>query len=218
LFLKPLVLVLFVFLLAPASAFCPDTDVIAVKDLVPTKDAELVQYLQNILDSYRYTENYSVGRFDNMDTIVITTRILQDNGFNPSTIARYALKGRSGESHMWLAVPDGGGRFAFIETTAFASGIPTLGKVVDAGASAEYTSGNVLLDPMQAMRCFGYADDRFLADIHKVEQIRSVPARSIQIEKSEWIYQASITPSNYNYPYAVLPVWHRTWHRECFFC
>ena len=160
------------FLLAPASAFCPDTDVLAVKDLVPTKDAELVQHLQNILDSYRYTENYSTGRFDNMDAIVITTRILQDNGFNPSTIARFALTGRSGESHMWLAVPDGGGRFAFIETAAFASGIPSLGRVVDAQDSAEYNFGYVLLDPMQAMRCFGYADDRFLADIHKVEQIR----------------------------------------------
>ena len=215
-------MVLFAFLFAPASAsFCPDTDVLAVKDLVSTKDAELVQHLQNILDSYRYTENYSIGKFDNMDAIVITTRILQDNGFNPSTVARFALKGRSGESHMWLAVPDGGGRFAFIETTSFASGIPSLGKVVDAQESQEseeYASGYVLLDPMQAMRCFGYTDDRFLADIHKVEQIRPVPLRPLREEKSEWTYQANITPSNYNYPYAVLPVQHRTGLRECYFC
>ena len=50
-----------------------------------------------------------------MDTTIISTRILQDYGYNLSTMARFALKGWDRSSHMWLAVSDRKGRFAFID-------------------------------------------------------------------------------------------------------
>jgi hypothetical protein len=181
---------LFLALVPSAAAFGCVGDLFQVHNLLPTNDASLVQDLQTILGSYRYTENYSAGRFDCMDTTTIATRILQDYGFYPSTIGRIALKKWPGESHAWLAVPDGKGHFAFIETCAFASGMPCLGAVVSAEESKDYASGYVFLNPMQTFLCFGYTEERFLNDLHKTEKIVSGPIllNRDQPKESNWVY------------------------------
>jgi hypothetical protein len=166
-------------------------DLFQVKDLSLTQDAKFSQNLQDILNGYRYTENYSAGRFDCMDTTIIATRVLQEYGYNPSTMARFALKGWDGNSHMWLAVSDGKGRFAFIETCAFALGRPGLGELVSVEQNANYASGYVLFNPMSVLQCFGYSEERFLSNLGKVEKTATGPIvlRRDQEEKSRWLYQ-----------------------------
>jgi hypothetical protein len=149
--------------------------------------------LQGILNSYHYTENYSAGSFDCMDTCIVATKILQEYGYNPSTMANFALMGSTGDSHMWLSVSDGLGRFAFIETCAFARGRPVLGEVVPDEKSAAYASGYVLVNPMGVMQCFGYSEDRFLSNLGKAELISSKPIAHLEEGRDEkpgrWVYQ-----------------------------
>ena len=173
-----------------AAAFGCTGDLFQVKNLLSTNDAYFVQDLQTVLSSYRYTENYSAGSFDCMDTTMIAMRVLQDWGFYPSIIGRIALKNWPGESHTWLAVPDGKGHFAFIETTAFASGVPCLGAIVSAEGSKDYASGNVFLNPMQTYLCFGYSEERYLKDLHKVEKIVSgqIVLNRDQPKENVWTY------------------------------
>jgi hypothetical protein len=164
-------------------------DFLPVHGLPLTKDAIFSQNLQDILNGYRYTENYSAGRFDCMDTTIIATRVLQEYGYNPSTMARFVPKGWDGNSHMWLAVSDGKGRFAFIETGANATGQPVLGELVTAEQSTNYASGYVLFNPMRVVQCFGYSEDRFLSNLGKVEKtaIGPIVLRQAQEEKNRWL-------------------------------
>jgi hypothetical protein len=168
-------------------------DLFPVKDLALTRDANFSMNLQSILNSYHYTENYSAGSFDCMDTCIVATKILQEYGYNPSTMANFALMGSTGDSHMWLSVSDGLGRFAFIETCAFARGRPVLGEVVPDEQSAAYASGYVLVNPMRVMQCFGYGEDRFLSNLGKAELISSKPIAHLEEGRDEkpgrWVYQ-----------------------------
>ncbi|MDD1741086.1 MAG: hypothetical protein LUQ51_03800 [Methanothrix sp.] len=169
------------------------SDLFLAEDLPMTRDLNFTGNLKDILESYRYTENYSAGSFDCMDTCIIATSILQEHGYNPSTMARFALKGRDGESHMWLSVSDGLGRFAFIDTTAFASGRPVLGEVVAADESGNYSSGYVLISPMKVMQCFGYSEESFLSHLGAVEKTAAGPIvlrkESRDQERASWVYQ-----------------------------
>jgi len=168
-------------------------DLFPVKDLPLTRDANFSLNLQSILDNYRYTENYSAGRFDCMDTCTIATRILQEHGYNPSTMASFALMGSDGDSHLWLSVSDGLGRFAFIETCAFAGGRDVLGELVSEEQSAAYSSGYVLINPMKVMQCFGYSEERFLSNLGRSESISARPVMLLEEGRDEkpgrWIYQ-----------------------------
>jgi hypothetical protein len=176
---------------ASASCLGLGPDLLAVKDLSLTRDTNFSQNLQAILSGYRYTENNTAGRFDCMDTTVIATRILQEYGYNPATMARFALKGWDEDSHMWLAVSDGKGRFAFIETCAFATDRQVLGELVPAEQSAQYASSYVLSNPMKVMQCFGYNYDRFLSNLGRVEKTAFGPIvlRQADDEKSRWLYE-----------------------------
>jgi len=169
------------------------SDLFLAEDLPVTRDLNFTGNLKDILESYRYTENYSAGSFDCMDTCIIATRVLQEHGYNPSTMARFVLQGRDEESHMWLSVSDGLGRFAFIDTTAFASGRPVLGEVVAADESGNYSSGYVLISPMKVMQCFGYSEERFLSHLGAVERTGRGPIIQRQEGRDEkrigWIYQ-----------------------------
>jgi hypothetical protein len=176
---------------ASASCLTLGSDLFPVKDLPQTQDSNFTENLRDILGSYRYTENYSAGRFDCMDTCIIATRILQEHGYNPSTMARFALKGWDGDSHLWLSVSDGLGRFAFIETCAFVSGRPILGEVVGAEESSNYSSGYVLMNPMRVIQCFGYSEGRFLSSLGKSEASAEGPIALRQEDKDKrlWVYQ-----------------------------
>lgn len=178
---------------APASCLILGSDLFPVKDLPLTQDANFTENLADILGSYRYTENYSSGSFDCMDTCIIATRVLQEHGYNPNTMAHFVLKGWDGDSHLWLSVSDGLGRFAFIETCAFASGRPVLGEVVRAEEIGNYSSGYVLVSPMKVMQCFGYSDDRFLSNLGEVERTAEGPIALRQEERDEpkrpWVNQ-----------------------------
>jgi hypothetical protein len=177
----------------PASASClaMGLDLFPIKDLPLTQDANFTLNLQDILNGYRYTENYSAGQFDCMDTCLIATRILQEYGYNPFSMARFALKTEDGQSHIWLSVSDGLGRFAFIDTAAFAGGRPVLGELMGEKECANYSSGYLLISPMKVMQCFGYSEDRFLSNLGKVE--KTVPGRIVlreeDKEKRRWVYQ-----------------------------
>ncbi len=178
---------------APAPCLTLGSDLFFVKDLHLTQDANFTENLADILGSYRYTENYSVGSFDCMDTCIIATRVLQENGYNPDTMARFVLKGWDGDSHLWLSVSDGLGRFAFIETCAFASGKPVIGEIIGREEIGNYSTGYVLISPMKVMQCFGYSEDRFLSNLGKVERTAEVPIALRQEERDEpkrsWGYQ-----------------------------
>ena len=170
----------------------PGSDLFLARDLPVTHDINFTANLRDILESYRYTENYSAGSFDCMDTCIIASRLLQEHGYNPGTMARFVPKGLDGESHMWLSVSDGLGRFAFIETCAFASGRPVLGEVVAADESMNYSSGYVLISPMKVMQCFGYSEERFLSHLGAVEMTASGPVILRREGRDEtrqrWIY------------------------------
>lgn len=110
----------------PASAI----ELQYVSDLQPTENMTLVEDLGRILKNGSYNRTYQAGIFDCQDSCVITHEVLTRHGYRPLFIARLVPKNSSGESHVWLAVPDGVGRYAFIETTLFAFGWPGLGGVV----------------------------------------------------------------------------------------
>ena len=181
----------------PCSAQGPclilDSDLFLVQDLPVTRDLNFSRNIEEILNSYRYTENYSAGSFDCMDTCIIATRILQEHGYNPSTMASFALKGEDEESHMWLSISDGLGRFAFVETGAFASGRPVLGELVAEEKSGNYSSGYVLVSPMKVLECFGYSEERFLSHLKAVEKMSTVPIIRRPEKRDEmrsgWTYQ-----------------------------
>ena len=172
------------------------SDLFLVQDLPVTRDLNFTANLKDILDSYRYTENYSAGIFDCMDSCIIATRILQEHGYNPSTMASFALTGGEEESHMWLSVSDGLGRFAFIETGAFASGRPVIGEVVAEEKSGNYSSGYVLVSPMKILECFGYSEERFLSHLGSVEKISNSPIivrpEGRDEKRSSWIRQQTL--------------------------
>lgn len=178
---------------AQGSCLIPGSDLFLVQDLPVTRDLNFTANLKDILDGYRYTENYSAGSFDCMDSCIIATRLLQEHGYNPSTMARFALKGEDEESHLWLSVSDGLGRFAFIETGAFASGRPVLGVVVGEEESGNYSSGYVLLSPMKVLQCFGYSEERFLSHLGAVEKTSAGPIIARPEKRDEkrsgWTYQ-----------------------------
>ncbi len=177
----------------PAPCLTLGSDLFPVKDLPLTQDANFTENLADILGSYSYTENYSAGSFDCMDTCIIATRVLQENGYNPDTMARFVLKGWDGDSHLWLSVSDGLGRFAFIETCAFASGRPVIGEIIGREEIGNYSTGYVLISPMKLMQCFGYSEDRFLSNLGKVERTAEVPIALRPEERDEpkrsWVYQ-----------------------------
>jgi len=169
------------------------SDLFLVQDLPVTRDLNFTANLKDILDSYRYTENYSAGIFDCMDSCIIATRILQEHGYNPSTMASFALKYGEEESHMWLSVSDGLGRFAFIETGAFAHGRPVIGELVEEEESGNYSSGYVLVSPMKVLECFGYSEERFLSHLKAVERTSAGPIilrpEKRDEKRSGWNYQ-----------------------------
>ncbi len=184
----------------PCSAQGPclilGSDLFLVQDLPVTRDLNFSRNIEDILSSYRYTENYSAGSFDCMDTCIIATRILQEHGYNPSTMASFALKAGEEESHMWLSVSDGLGRFAFVETGAFASGRPVIGEVVAEEKSGNYSSGYVLVSPMKVLECFGYSEERFLSHLGSVEKISNSPIivrpEGRDEKRSSWIRQQTL--------------------------
>ncbi len=181
----------------PCSAQGPclilDSDLFSVQDLPVTRDLNFSRNIEDILSSYRYTENYSAGRFDCMDTCIIATRLLQEHGYNPSTMASFALKGGDEESHMWLSISDGLGRFAFVETGAFASGRPVIGELVEEEKSGNYSSGYVLVSPIKVLQCFGYSEERFLSHLGAVERTSAGPIilrpEKRDEKRSGWNYQ-----------------------------
>ena len=181
----------------PCSARGPclilGSDLFLVQDLPVTMDLNFSRNIEDILSSYRYTENYSAGSFDCMDTCIIATRLLQEHGYNPSTMAGFALRGGDEESHMWLSISDGLGRFAFVETGAFAHGRPVLGEVVAEEKSGNYSSGYVLVSPMKVLECFGYGEERFLTHLKAVEKTSTVPIirrpEKRDEMRSSWTYQ-----------------------------
>ena len=183
----------------PCSAGSPclilSSDLFLAQDLPTTLDLNFSRNIEDILSSYRYTENYSAGSFDCMDTCIIATRVLQEHGYNPSTMARFALKGGDEESHMWLSISDGLGRFAFVETGAFASGRPVLGEVVEEEKSGNYSSGYVLVSPMKVLECFGYSEERFLSNLGAVEKTSAGPIILRPEGRDEkrlgWTYQST---------------------------
>ena len=172
------------------------SDLFLAQDLPITRDLNFTANLKEILDSYRYTENYSAGSFDCMDTCIIATRVLQEHGYNPSTMASFALKSGEEDSHLWLSVSDGLGRFAFIETGAFASGRPIIGEVVDDEKSGNYSSGYVLVSPMKVLECFGYSEERFLSHLGAVERTSAEPIivrpEKRDEKRSIWTYQQTL--------------------------
>ena len=184
----------------PCSAQGPclilGSDLFLVQDLPVTRDLNFSHNIEDILSSYRYTENYSAGSFDCMDTCIIATRVLQEHGYNPSTMASFALKAGEEESHMWISVSDGLGRFAFVETGAFASGRPVIGELVEDGRSSNYNSGYVLLSPMKVLQCFGYSEERFLSHLGAVEKTSAGPIilrpEKRDEKRSIWTYQQTL--------------------------
>jgi hypothetical protein len=97
---------------------------------------------------------------------------------------------------LWLSVSDGLGRFAFIETGAFASGRPIIGEVVDDEKSGNYSSGYVLVSPMKVLECFGYSEERFLSHLGAVERTSAEPIivrpEKRDEKRSIWTYQQTL--------------------------
>ncbi|MCK9569478.1 hypothetical protein M0R72_11110 [Candidatus Pacearchaeota archaeon] len=121
-----LIFVALLLVVLPASAL----EMQYVHDLRPTENMTLVGNLKEILGNDSYDKAYQEGVFDCQDSCAITRDVLAKHGYESIAIARLVPKNSSSESHMWLAVPDGAGRYAFVETTIFASGVPALGGVV----------------------------------------------------------------------------------------
>ena len=127
-----------------------------VSGLHPTCNMSLAQDLRQILDSQNYSEPYKAGTFDCIDTCAITQKVLREHGYGPIIIMRAAMKTSSEESHLWLAVPDGAGCYAFIETTLFAFRPGGLGGVVvpEDVRSMGYDQGYVIDNLKEMLNCF----------------------------------------------------------------
>ncbi len=141
-------------------AECSLLDVYYVDDLPATKNMSLIHDIKEILDSYRYTEKYEAGKFDCMESCSITFDVLQKRGYQPRIIMRPVRKDAPGEAHVWLAVPDGEGRYAFIETTIWAFQSAGLGGVVLAEdvSSMKYDCGIMIESPDELAECFGLTE------------------------------------------------------------
>jgi len=127
-------------------------------DMQPTDDMWLIEQLNIVLGTHEYNRSYAPGVFDCIDTVQITSRVLEENGFRPMVLMRAALKSSDDESHLWLAVPDGLGEFAFIETTLFAQDPSAgLGGVVipEDVESMGYDHGYIVDDMRGLLACFG---------------------------------------------------------------
>ena len=147
-------LILLLLMIAPADAI----ELQYVWDLQPTENVTLVEDLQSILENGSYNRTYKPGVFDCFDSCNLSERVLAEHGYEPMILMRAALKNSSEESHLWLAVPDGAGQFAFIETTLFAidPGAGLWGVVIPEDVRAmEYDRGYVIDDLRELARCFG---------------------------------------------------------------
>lgn len=118
-------------------------------------DDQFIDDLKIALNEYKYTETYEAGQFDCIDTVAITQKILSEKGYNPKMIMRVVEKGEPGESHIWLAVPDSHGSYAFVETTIFAFGDYGLGGIVSPPDDEAYRSGILVEDHNQMVKEFG---------------------------------------------------------------
>jgi hypothetical protein len=131
--------------------------------LQPTENMALVEDLRSILENGSYNRAYEPGIFDYFDSCAIAKEVLAGHGHASMALMRAALKNSSEDSHLWLAVPDGSGQFAFIETTLFAfSPAFGLGGVVipEDVRVMGYDRGYVIEDLGELARCFGRQSGR----------------------------------------------------------
>jgi hypothetical protein len=154
--LRVLIILMLISLMPLGSAGYVEYQV--VQDLKPTANLTFIYNLKMILDSYRYTENYSAGQFDCVETCMITQKVLREHGYQVIIIERLVKVDRPGKSHGWLAVPDGNGGWAFVETTIWhfdkAAG---LGGIVYDPQAEGYTSG-ITGDEWALLKCWGLED------------------------------------------------------------
>lgn len=87
-----------------------------VSGLQPTDNMTLIQDLKQVL-AFKYDEPYQAGVFDCCDTCRICKAALEKARYQPMVLMRAVPVNQEGESHLWLAVPDSAGRYAFVETT-----------------------------------------------------------------------------------------------------
>jgi hypothetical protein len=126
-----------------------------VQDLAISDNSTFLDGLKASLDSYCYTKEYKENYFDCADTCMITMQVLRSKGYHPELMMDLKKANESGESHGWLAVPDGSGSWAMVETTSFAIIPAGLGLIVIGENADRYRSGEMLADPWQALDAWG---------------------------------------------------------------
>ncbi len=125
-----------------------------VQDLPQTENKPFLDGLKAVLHSQSYPEKYQEKEFDCLDTCRICLQVLQEAGYQPRVMARLEEKGAPGESHCWLAVPDGD-EWAFVETTIYAFDPGQgLGGIIPPGDAQGYDEGLMAEDAEEFFRCW----------------------------------------------------------------
>jgi hypothetical protein len=86
---------------------------------------------------------------------MIALQVLWQNGYQPKLMVDLKKEADAGESHGWLAVPDGSGSWAMVETTSYAIIPAGLGLIVIGDNADRYRSGEILEDPWLALDSWG---------------------------------------------------------------
>jgi len=145
------VLALLIFSAAASTKFTGQE----VQGLPQSENRTFLDGLKEVLHGSAYTERYQKNRFDCMETTEITLEKLAEAGYQPRLMARLVGKGEVGESHVWLVVPDGAGKWVFIETTSRSEDeIFLLGDIIPPGDPQGYDSGILVDHPEDLYSCF----------------------------------------------------------------
>ena len=100
---------------------------ILVENLTDSTNISEKKRIQELLNNYKFTQDYKEKVFDCTDSSAIVQEILKKNGYNAKLI--YGADTRSVEAsmwHMWVAVQDTNEHWILIETTKR----PTIGSVI----------------------------------------------------------------------------------------
>jgi hypothetical protein len=162
--MKGVIILLLFLLVLPAAG----VQVLAISDNTTFLDG-----LKATLDNYSYTKDYKENYFDCADTCMIALTVLQQKGYQPKLMVDLKKENDPGVSHGWLAVPDGSGSWAMIETTSFAIIPAGLGLIVVGENSDRYRSGDILEDPWQALDAWGIGQ-RVRQNLHSYQPMKDL--------------------------------------------
>jgi hypothetical protein len=113
-----------------------------MSNLKVSDDTKFIEGVKSVLDARQFVPIYKYGEFDCLDTSYTVQKLLTAKGYHAMVAYRFEEQGSSDKGHAWVVVPENNyvsgdmqtwienTRWIMIETTAFAFGLPSLGRIV----------------------------------------------------------------------------------------